>query len=233
MCVDGEEKEEEEEDGEDEDAVKWEKEDVVGVMYDADLCTVQYTLNGVSLPGVKREGVSPGMVMGISLNTGVRVRIRIAEGGENPMQYRPKGYRAVADLLLEHGGEGGGGEAAMPMLSPPPSTTIAETTTITTKTATTTTTTAAVAPAPTPAAARALRMSEVRGHTLSSLTSLPLDTLKLTLQDLGLKAGGTAADRAQRLLTVKGVKREDIPVKIRDKKTFDMCTERLKRTGEL
>ena len=53
------------------------------------------------------------------------------------------------------------------------------------------------------------------------------------LQGLGLKAGGTAADRAQRLLTVKGVKREDIPVKIRDKKTFDMCTERLKRTGEL
>ena len=54
--------------------------------------------------------------------------------------------------------------------------------------------------------------------------ALPLDTLKATLQALGLKAGGSAAERAKRLWVVKDLKREDIPGKMRDKKVFDQVT---------
>ena len=44
-------------------------------------------------------------------------------------------------------------------------------------------------------------------HTQASLEALGLDRLKAALLALGLKCGGTAADRASRLLSTRGVDR--------------------------
>ena len=74
-----------------------------------------------------------------------------------------------------------------------------------------------------------LAMKEIKSsHTLESLSQLSMETLKVTLKSLGLKAGGTALERANRLWQVKDISsREDVPKKIRDKATFDDVTRAL------
>jgi len=243
LFIDGFEKEEdgavadvEGEDDEDEGKISWESNDIVGVVYDAGERSVQYTLNGSVLPKVKAEGVGGKMVVGISINPGGEVRVRI---GEDEMDYLPEGCRPVGDLLLVTGGDQAakkrklGGEAddeegkkeegeADRKAAPPAAAVAATTTTVTAATTTVTTTTATTTPV---TSASPLTIEEIlKAYTQESLSALPLDTLKATLQALGLKAGGSAAERAKRLWVVKDLKREDIPGKMRDKKVFDQVT---------
>ncbi|GMI46589.1 hypothetical protein TrCOL_g11104 [Triparma columacea] len=234
--------------------ISWEKNDIVGVIYDAGERSVQYTLNGSPLPRVKAEGVGVHMVVGVSVNPGGEVRVRI---GDEEMEYLPEGCAPVGDLLMKvGGGEGNGGEggkkrklgkeeeeavgkpAGKKAATPTTTATTATTATTTTTTMTTSTTskgtnTSTIASAAAPASRSPVTLDEIKNsYTEESLAALPLDTLKVTLQALGLKAGGSAAERANRLWAVKDMKREDIPGKMRDKKVFDAVTRIIESKGK-
>ncbi|GMI01232.1 hypothetical protein TrVE_jg13774 [Triparma verrucosa] len=213
--------------------VTWEDDDVVGVMYDCGAGTINYSLNGVVMPQNKVENVGGGMTMGVSVNTDAKVTLRVAEEGVSRVSYCPEGYRCMADLLFGAVGVGGGGgivgdedqdvseivDESKESQEVSPTTKSTTTTTTTTTSSSSTTTTAGASSTP-------LSLSSLSSYTsITSLsTSVPMSVLKSTLQSLGLKAGGSALERATRLWTVKDLKRSDIPMKIRDKKTFDHVT---------
>lgn len=52
---------------------------------------------------------------------------------------------------------------------------------------------------------------------VKELEALGMDRLKEELYRLGLKCGGGLGERAKRLFAIKGLKREDIPKKLRGK----------------
>ncbi|GMH90001.1 hypothetical protein TL16_g11634 [Triparma laevis f. inornata] len=220
LIVDGEVNQGSGDSGSETEIVNWENDDVVGVMYDCDSGVINYSLNGVIMPQNKVEGVGGGMTMGVSVNTDARVGLRLAEEGGSKCFYCPEGYRPVADLFFEM--EKGGGkevEVEEKKKEEKEEVVVATTTTTTTKPPTTTTTTSSTTP---------LILSEIQSHkSLETLTATDMSILKATLQSLGLKAGGSATERAQRLWTVKHMKRQDIPGKFRDKKTFDHITSLL------
>jgi SPRY domain/Replication stress response SDE2 C-terminal/Silencing defective 2 N-terminal ubiquitin domain len=54
-------------------------------------------------------------------------------------------------------------------------------------------------------------------ETVEQLESLGMDRLKLALTSMGCKCGGSAHERATRLFSLKGLEREDFPVKVRAK----------------
>jgi Replication stress response SDE2 C-terminal len=51
----------------------------------------------------------------------------------------------------------------------------------------------------------------------SQLEELGMDRLKGALMALGVKCGGSLSERAARLFSLKGLKREDFPMKVRAK----------------
>jgi hypothetical protein len=228
--------------------VEWAAGDVIGVLWDRG--SVSYSLNGVVLTGGE-EGEEGGvgfagigakrgtrMTPALSLNSGEVVRLRLGGGvgdAVDGFEFCPAGFKGVAALLgrqedededdEEDGkGEGEGAAAA--------AATTTTTTTTTSVTANMTFPPAAPAPAPAlanPAAdAVPLTVENIKQQpSAEALAKLPMGVLKVTLEALGLKAGGSAKERAERVWHCVRVveKREDIPNKMRNKATFDAITK--------
>jgi hypothetical protein len=74
---------------------------------------------------------------------------------------------------------------------------------------------AALAAPDAPAEPRAIDLSAVASERALADAGYTLEDLKLSLAARGLKAGGTWAERAQRLLAVRGLSPEQIPAKLR------------------
>jgi len=61
-------------------------------------------------------------------------------------------------------------------------------------------------------------------NSVEELEALGLDRLKQGLEALGLKCGGTLRDRAERLWSVRGKKPNDIPEKLKAKKSDNISS---------
>ena len=206
----------------------WARGDVVGCALDADGGSLSFSVNGTPL-GAAFEGLASdvgGFFAALSLedNEAVRVAIDAADFRFPP----PPGHAALgrpadaapeapaaADAAPEAPAAAPDAPAAAPeapaaaeaapeapAAAAPPEPPAPE---------------AAPAPAPEPEAAPkpayvkraavAPAALDLGDHTQASLEALGLDRLKAALLALGLKCGGTAADRASRLLSTRGVDR--------------------------
>ena len=205
----------------------WKQGDVVGCLLDADAGVAAFSVNGAPL-GAAYDSLPTGGVDGfmaaLSLEDNEAVRLALRP---NDLKFAPPdGYAALDQTPQPSTVDVAAGDAPEAAAAP-----AAPEAPVPVAVAAAAPVAAAPVEAPPPAAAaaapeeppkapyqkradvepEALDLSE---ETLESLEARGLDRLKAALMAAGLKCGGTARDRAARLLSTRGVERKDWDRKI-------------------
>ncbi|GFH55029.1 hypothetical protein CTEN210_11505 [Chaetoceros tenuissimus] len=194
------------------DANSWKKGDVIGCCFDYKEGAISFSVNGENIGKAFDVDTSLMLHPAMSLNENEIIEINVGPS----FQFCPKNYMAVSDIIAtkqdtiekkddekkEHVGEEIRTTIQGIMLPE----------------------TKAKAKKPTPleqAPATEMKSNEPiildDYKDVKELEALGMDRLKEELYRLGLKCGGGLGERAKRLFAIKGLKKEDIPKKLRGK----------------
>ena len=225
----------------------WKEGDIVGCQYDVNSRTVSFSLNGKGVGvelGLGDVGISSATLLypAVSLNRGEIVQINIGPNFAFELPHSDSEYRGICDLVDYGAARGNSNQEKTEKLSivddqipssagsgfssrstmilppialaedvieakmPPPK-----------KISKTKSMTAHNAKGPKDDAGRKQPLDLETIKSLSELKDLGMDRIKDTLLSMGCKGGGSLHERAGRLFSLKGLRREDYPKKVRGK----------------
>ncbi|KAF1322680.1 hypothetical protein FI667_g11101, partial [Globisporangium splendens] len=183
----------------------WEKNDVIGCMLDLDEGTISFSKNGEAMEAafdgikcldtdnLKQKGFFPA----ISVE---QTEILLVNIGAQPFLCQQEGYQPVFDAIRSDSTEAPQNETHKVVDTPTAPTVVPE----------------PEEPVQEEAAYEPLDLDQF--GTAEQLEKLGLEALKLELQHRKLKCGGSLAERAKRLLSVRGKTWEEIDGKLKDVK---------------
>ena len=184
----------------------WKDGDVIGCKYNVSTGAISFSINGKDMGEAFTIDRSRPLVPALSCNGGEILELHVHP---NQMKYRPADCVPVYDLLTadeitdENGSmdtktmtQSAAVEEDAPQLKEPKQ--------------------KKTKPVPPkPLLVEPLDLDEYTSQ--SQLEELGMDRLKGALMALGVKCGGSLSERAARLFSLKGLKREDFPMKVRAK----------------